>query len=361
MAAPMPIGAAIFCWDRRLDRDRANLSDLSMRVLALIFSAFLLTAASPPMPEVLKPYIKGNRFDPGDYKWMKGRFPDATFDERVQDKQVRDWLTACYTQGLAAARAELRPLGVVNPLLKDAPVEDVVCAQVNAAPDTSHWPNFSAFQQSLGTAMPIADTYLAAVGAAKQISASKTPKLQDLLIARPMGEQMLRYAGDWRPDGLVKAPSVAEPVGTIIRSRLMAAAIAEDHENTEWLKRIVAEQGWPKRSDVGDKAAGEAWLLVQHADADPAFQLTVLRAMEPLLRSGDVSKTDYAYLYDRVMLKITGKQRYGTQAMCDSGRRLPQPLEDAKVVNLRRAEVGLNPVAEYLAEMDKSFGGCPSG
>jgi hypothetical protein len=42
-----------------------------MRVLALIFSAFLLTAATPPAPEVLKPYIKGDRFDPGDYKWMK--------------------------------------------------------------------------------------------------------------------------------------------------------------------------------------------------------------------------------------------------------------------------------------------------
>jgi len=39
-----------------------------MRVLSLILSAFLLTAATPPVPEILKPYIKGDRFDPGDYK-----------------------------------------------------------------------------------------------------------------------------------------------------------------------------------------------------------------------------------------------------------------------------------------------------
>ncbi len=43
--------------------------------------------------------------------------------------------------------------------------------------------------------------------------------------------------------------------------------------------------------------------------------------MEPLILSGEVSKGDYAYLYDRVMLKISGKQRYGTQAMCLDGKR----------------------------------------
>lgn len=36
-----------------------TLSDPVMRTLALIFSVFLLTAATPPIPDVLKPYIKG--------------------------------------------------------------------------------------------------------------------------------------------------------------------------------------------------------------------------------------------------------------------------------------------------------------
>ncbi len=331
-----------------------------MRVLSLILSAFLLTAATPPVPEILKPYIKGDRFDPGDYKWMKGRFPDATAGEKAQDKQVRDWLMACYTQGLAETRAELRALGIVDPLLKEAPVEDALCSQVAAAPHASHWASFSAFQQSLETAVPIADTYLMAVGAAKQIRASKTTKLHDLLMARPVGEQMLRYVGDWRPDGLVKAPAVAEPVGAIIRSRLMAAAIIEDRANTQWLKRIVAEQGWPKRSEIGEGAAGQAWSLVQHADADPVFQLTSLRLMEPLVSSGEVSKGDYAYLYDRVMLKIAGRQRYGTQAMCLDGRRIAQPLEDARAVDRFRGEAGLQPLADYLKGMDSTFGPCPT-
>ncbi|CAM3235288.1 MULTISPECIES: hypothetical protein [Sphingomonas] len=68
MAAPILIGAAILMAGDRLDGFGLVLSDLAMRVLSLIFSAFLLTAATPPVPEVLKPYIKGDRFDPGDYK-----------------------------------------------------------------------------------------------------------------------------------------------------------------------------------------------------------------------------------------------------------------------------------------------------
>jgi hypothetical protein len=47
---------------------------------------------------------------------------------------------------------------------------------------------------------------------------------------------------------------------------------AVDAANTARMKRIVAERGWPGRSLVGDDGAQAAWLLVQHADHDPAFQ-----------------------------------------------------------------------------------------
>ena len=79
------------------------------------------------------------------------------------------------------------------------------------------------------------------------------------------------------------------------------------------------------------------------------------------MAKGDVAKGDYAYLYDRVMLKITGKQRYATQATCDNGKRVPQPLEDEKAVDRLRADVGLAPVAGYLAAMDQTYGRCPPG
>ena len=45
-----------------------------------------------------------------------------------------------------------------------------------------------------------------------------------------------------------------------------------DGENLPWLKRVIAETGWPGQSEVGVDGAHAAWLLAQHADADPQFQ-----------------------------------------------------------------------------------------
>ncbi|WP_322963195.1 DUF6624 domain-containing protein [Sphingomonas fuzhouensis] len=330
-----------------------------MRVLTLIFSLFLLTAATPPVPDVVKPYIDGGRFNPGDYKWMKGRFADATAAEKAQAKQVQAWLMACYESDLAQVRTELRALGVVDPKMNNNAGRDPLCAQVGFAPDPTRWPSFEAFQRSVQEATPIADTYLMAVNVAKTMGAAHTPKLHDILVARPLAEQMLRVGAGWGEGDMAKAPPVSEDVKAVIVSRIGTANALEDHENTEWLKALVARNGWPKRSEVGEDAAEQAWLLAQHADADPAFQLSVLRAMEPLVPSGEVSKSDYAYLYDRVMLKIAGKQRYGTQAMCLKGRRLAQPLEDETAVDRLRAGVGLDPLASYLKNMDASYGHCP--
>lgn len=47
------------------------------------------------------------------------------------------------------------------------------------------------------------------------------------------------------------------------------------------LKAIIDRHGWPGKSLVGEDGAQSAWLLVQHADVDLAFQercLTLMRA-----------------------------------------------------------------------------------
>src|SRR3546814_20659268 len=82
----------------------------------------------------------------------------------------------------------------------------------------------------------------------------------------------------------------------------------EDRKNREKLRGYMAEKGWPTISAVGEKASHAAWLLAQHADDDPALQVRALRLMEPLATAGEASKSNYAYLYDRVMLKMAGKQ-----------------------------------------------------
>src|SRR5438067_12175074 len=45
-----------------------------------------------------------------------------------------------------------------------------------------------------------------------------------------------------------------------------------DVANTQRMKELVEHIGWPTRSKVGGHASEMAWLLVQHADLDRAFQ-----------------------------------------------------------------------------------------
>ncbi|MFO0636921.1 MAG: DUF6624 domain-containing protein [Nannocystaceae bacterium] len=71
--------------------------------------------------------------------------------------------------------------------------------------------------------------------------------------------------------------------------------------------------GLPRRSRVGEQAAGAAFRIVQHAIGEPAF----MRAMLPLLREaaerGELPPAMVATLEDRICVFEGRPQRYGTQ------------------------------------------------
>jgi hypothetical protein len=133
----------------------------------------------------------------------------------------------------------------------------------------------------------------------------------------------------------------------------MEAVRIVDEDNTAWLKATVRKHGWPGRSLVGEDAASAAWLLVQHADHDPAFQRECLDLMEKAVEGGEASAKDWAYLTDRVLRAEGRPQRYGTQFM-ESFE--PQPIEDREQVDERRAGVGLGPLEEYRQEIIRRYG-----
>ena len=128
------------------------------------------------------------------------------------------------------------------------------------------------------------------------------------------------------------------------------AVMAIVREATARMKEVVAKHGWPGKSIVGVDGANAAWLFVQHADADLAFQKACLAQMEPLVASGEVAGKDFAYLWDRVAISEGRKQRYGTQFDGDD----IAPLEDPANVDTRRKSVGLSTLAEYKASAKKA-------
>lgn len=97
------------------------------------------------------------------------------------------------------------------------------------------------------------------------------------------------------------------------------------------------------------EGANQAWLLVQHADADPAFQERVLVLMQAAVAEGEASGSDLAYLTDRVRRAQGKPQVYGTQFQEVDGVLQLQPVEDLAQLDARRAAVGLESMAAYVA------------
>jgi hypothetical protein len=122
--------------------------------------------------------------------------------------------------------------------------------------------------------------------------------------------------------------------------------------NAERLRGIVEAMAWPTASLVGSEAAEAAWLIVQHAIGEPELQRGMLPVLWEHARRGEVPARQAAMLEDRVRACEGRLQRYGTQLEWDEhGQLSPWPaVEEPETVDERRAEVGLPPLAETLAE-----------
>lgn len=151
-----------------------------------------------------------------------------------------------------------------------------------------------------------------------------------------------------------QAPRRKMRPGTPVDQDLWREMEATQRENVDWLKQVIADRGWPGRSLVGPDGADAAWLIVQHADHDPDFQRDCLGLLEKAAAAREVSQSNVAYLTDRVMLKETGRQRYGTQFRPGKDGPEPFPLEDPDRVDELRAGAGLMPLAEYRKAFERT-------
>lgn len=125
----------------------------------------------------------------------------------------------------------------------------------------------------------------------------------------------------------------------------------EDGQRTNRLAEIISEFGWPTRSLVGTDGSTAAWVIAQHSDQDVEFQERALVLMREAVEDEEADPTELAYLEDRVATNRGEPQMYGTQIGCVDGEAVPGPIADEAGVDERRAAVGLQPLADYLAEL----------
>jgi hypothetical protein len=119
--------------------------------------------------------------------------------------------------------------------------------------------------------------------------------------------------------------------------------------NAARLAAILDRSGWPGEHRVGREAAKAAWLVVQHAIAQPGFQRRALELLREAVLQGSAPALHAAMLEDRVRCLEGRLQLYGTQFDWDrDGRMGPLPIESADQVDARRHAVGLGPLAHEV-------------
>ncbi len=306
---------------------------LSRSATALV--ALVLTGAAPvdlPLDSLLKSPEAARTFD--YWRLREGRDPQAikalgstitADDDRVcRSDAEREIKLGLQTAAEAPSRSQWqadRTAGAEAVRLYDAARDKALAGQPSGA-------------KGLDENLPV---YLA------QSRAAKTSLGRELL-RRMAAEQapMVSWSAPWT-EGLADGAQL----------RLFAVLEHEQcvnaHANAEWLKGEIAKQGWPTISRDGAEADKAAWILVQHADHDPQFQKDVLERLTALRTKGETNPSNYAYLHDRVAANAGREQRYGTQGGCKAGQWTVKPLEDPANVDRRRADVGLKPLADYVA------------
>jgi hypothetical protein len=327
-----------------------------MRLLPLVLSLLTIAAAPAPPPPQIAAHVKDGHFDPGDFGWTRGAFPGATTEQVADWKAIKAYVDHC-DDSAPRDEATLAALGYHAPPDYWRHYADNVCSEASTASLTIlDFKDWQGFARAWATALPVYRTYMFAVGRAVSTVPIDEGDLRDQLHVIVVPDQMLRAAISWGEGDAAAAPSLDPESRRVLVAMLWRPIVAQDHRNTAWLKALVAKQGWPTISQVGKLAANNAWLLVQHADDDPIFQLKILKLMEPLQAKGEIEGSNYAMLYDRVMLPLTGKQRYGSQFTCDDTGWHPLPLEDEAHVDQLRKSLGLTPIADYKAGMIAQYG-----
>lgn len=122
----------------------------------------------------------------------------------------------------------------------------------------------------------------------------------------------------------------------------------KDFFNLIKVKYILDTYGWLGADSIGISGNEALFLVIQHADLET--QEKYFPMMKAAVADGTLEKSSFALLQDRMNLSQGKKQIYGSQIRRDNQTNLyyVRPLEDPDNVNMRRKEVGLESLEDYV-------------
>jgi hypothetical protein len=123
---------------------------------------------------------------------------------------------------------------------------------------------------------------------------------------------------------------------------------AIDSANLAFLRKLIAEKGFPTAAQVGNQGVHLAWILLQHADEDPKLQSELLPVLQQRFAAGELPANDLARFTDRVLVAGGKPQRYGTQFDWFEGDFKLPDASRLKEIDSERRQLGLMPLADYV-------------
>ena len=123
--------------------------------------------------------------------------------------------------------------------------------------------------------------------------------------------------------------------------------MAIDSSNIRFIDSLMAVQGYPGKTLVGEPANKAAWYVIQHSNRIDQFLPQIQAAAE----AGELPYRLYAMMLDRSLMQQDKPQLYGTQGMSffmgtPGEVSLIWPIEDAANVDARRLEAGFEQTLE---------------
>ena len=123
--------------------------------------------------------------------------------------------------------------------------------------------------------------------------------------------------------------------------------MAIDSSNIRYIDSLMAVQGYPGKTLVGEPTNKAAWYVIQHSNRIDRFLPEIQKAAE----EGELPFRLYAMMLDRWLMQQDKPQLYGTQGMSffmgtPGEVSLIWPIEDADAVDARRREAGFEQTLE---------------
>lgn len=132
------------------------------------------------------------------------------------------------------------------------------------------------------------------------------------------------------------------PGDTIRQKELVAEILHNDSVNVTRVIEILEnfELDFGKENEI-------IWVVIQHGSLE--IQQKYIQKFEEAAKLGKIKSELVAMMHDRIRCTLGLPQIYGTQGYMDSnGIFVPAAIEDSANVDVRRAELGMEPLQEYI-------------